>query len=138
MKQVNILLKSNGELKRIITDKKMSVNEYTDILNCDYIDIKGLKLDELNLNISLVFDDEFLFTDKAINKKASVLFGYKQHREVLCGDVLIQKDIETPEGIIAVGFSEEEARLVEEYVEHLEYNNINFIKQEPCTKFIPF
>lgn len=73
MKQVNILLKSNGELKRIITDKKMSVNEYTDILNCDYIDIKGLKLDELNLNISLVFDDEFLFTDKAINKKASVL-----------------------------------------------------------------
>ena len=47
----------------------MSVNEYTDILNCDYIDIKGLKLDELNLNISLVFDDEFLFTDKAINKK---------------------------------------------------------------------
>ena len=47
-------------------------------------------------------------------------------------------DIETPEGIIAVGFSEEEARLVEEYVEHLEYNNINFIKQEPCTKFIPF
>lgn len=31
MKQVNILLKSNGELKRIITDKKMSVNEYTDI-----------------------------------------------------------------------------------------------------------
>ena len=67
MKQVNILLKSNGEVKRIITDKKMSVNEYTDILNCDYIDIKGLKLDELN--ISLVFDDEFLFTDKAINKK---------------------------------------------------------------------
>ena len=44
MKQVNILLKSNGELKRIITDKKMSVNEYTDILNCYYIDIKGLKL----------------------------------------------------------------------------------------------
>ena len=113
MKQVNILLKSNGELKRIITDKKMSVNEYTDILNCYYIDIKGLKLDELNLNISLVFDDEFLFTDKAINKKASVLFGYKQHEEVLCGDVLVQKDIETPEGIIAVGFNEEEATVIE-------------------------
>ena len=134
MKQVNILLKSTGEIKRIIRDKKMTITEYTDILDCDYIDIKGLKLNKLD--ISLVFDDEF--TDKAINKKASVLFGYKQHREVLCGDVLIQKDIETPEGIIAVGFSEEEARLVEEYVEHLEYNNINFIKQEPCTKFIPF
>ena len=136
MKQVNILLKSTGEIKRIIRDKKMTITEYTDILDCDYIDIKGLKLNKLD--ISLVFDDEFLFTDKAINKKASVLFGYKQHREVLCGDVLIQKDIETPEEIIAVGFSEEEARLVEEYVEHLEYNNINFIKQEPCTKFIPF
>ena len=136
MKQVNILLKSTGEIKRIIRDKKMTITEYTDILDCDYIDIKGLKLNKLD--ISLVFDDEFLFTDKAINKKASVLFGYKQHREVLCGNVLIQKDIETPEGIIAVGFSEEEARLVEEYVEHLEYNNINFIKQEPCTKFIPF
>lgn len=104
------------ELKRIITDKKMSVNEYTDILNYDYIDIKGLKLDELNLNISLVFDDEFLFTDKAINKKASVLFGYKQHEEVLCGDVLVQKDIETPEGIIAVGFNEEEATVIEAYI----------------------
>ena len=115
MKQVNILLKSTGEIKRIIRDKKMTITEYTDILDCDYIDIKGLKLNKLD--ISLVFDDEFLFTDKAINKKASVLFGYKQHREVLCGDVLIQKDIETPEGIIAVGFSEEEARLVEEYVE---------------------
>lgn len=135
MKQIHILLKSNGEVKRIITDKKISVNEYTDILNCDYIDIKGLKLDELN--ISLVFDDEFLSTDKVINKKASVLFGYKQHREVLCGDVLIQKDIETPEGILAVGFSEEEARIVEKYIEHLEYNNVNFIKQEPCA-FIPF
>ena len=128
MKQVNILLKSNGELKRIITDKKMSVNEYTDILNCDYIDIKGLKLDELNLNISLVFDDEFLFTDKAINKKA----------EVLCGDVLVQKDIETPEGIIAVGFNEEEATVIEAYIENLKYEHIKFIKQEPCAKFIPF
>ena len=29
MKQVNILLKSNGELKRIITDKKMSVKYKT-------------------------------------------------------------------------------------------------------------
>lgn len=138
MKQVNILLKSNGELKRIITDKKMSINEYTDILNCDYIDIKGLKLDELNLNISLVFDDEFLFTDKAINKKASVLFGYKQHEEVLCGDVLVQKDIETPEGIIAVGFNEEEATVIEAYIENLKYEHIKFIKQEPCAKFIPF
>lgn len=110
MKQVNILLKSNG----------------------------GLKLDELNLNISLVFDDEFLFTDKAINKKASVLFGYKQHEEVLCGDVLVQKDIETPEGIIAVGFNEEEATVIEAYIENLKYEHIKFIKQEPCAKFIPF
>lgn len=134
---INILLKSNGELKRIITDKKMSVNEYTDILNCDYIDIKGLKLDELN--ISLVFDDEFLFTDKAINKKASLLFGYKEHSEVLCGDVLVQKDIETPEGIIAVGFNEDEATVIEAYIENLKkYEHIKFIKQEPCVKFIPF
>ena len=73
MKQVNILLKSNGEVKRIITDKKMSVNEYTDILNCDYIDIKGLKLNKIN--ISLVFDEEFLYTDKSINKKLHFYLG---------------------------------------------------------------
>lgn len=136
MKQVNILLKSNGEIKRIITDKKMSVNEYTDILNCDYIDIKGLKLDELN--ISLVFDDEFLFTDKSINKKASVLFGYKQHGEVLCGDVMLQKDVETSYGIISVGFSEEEATVIEAYIKNLKYEQIKFIKQKPCMNFIPF
>lgn len=141
MKQINILLKSNGKTKRIITDKKMSISEYTDILDCDYIDIKGLKLDELN--ISLVFDEEFLFTDKAINKKASLLFGYKEfgykeHSEVLCGDVLVQKDIETPEGIIAVGFNEEEATVIETYIENLKYEHIKFIKQEPCVKFIPF
>lgn len=136
MKQINILLKSNGEIKRIITDKKMSISEYTDILDCDYIDIKGLKLDEFN--ISLVFDEEFLFTDKAINKKASLLFGYKEHSEVLCGDVLVQKDIETPEGIIAVGFNEEEATVIETYIENLKYEHIKFIKQEPCVKFIPF
>ena len=136
MKQVNILLKSNGEVKRIITDKKMSVNEYTDILNCDYIDIKGLKLNKIN--ISLVFDEEFLYTDKSINKKASLLFGYKQHGEVLCGDVMVQKDVETPEGIISVGFSEEEATVIEAYIENLKYEHIKFIKQEPCAKFIPF
>lgn len=119
MKQVNILLKSNGEVKRIITDKKMSVNEYTDILNCDYIDIKGLKLNKIN--ISLVFDEEFLYTDKSINKKASLLFGYKQHGEVLCGDVMVQKDVETPEGIISVGFSEEEATVIEAYIKNLKY-----------------
>ncbi len=81
---------------------------------------------------------EILFTDKAINKKASVLFGYKQHEEVLCGDVLVQKDIETPEGIIAVGFNEEEATVIEAYIENLKYEHIKFIKQEPCAKFIPF
>ena len=31
MKQVNILLKSTGEIKRIIRDKKMTITEYTDI-----------------------------------------------------------------------------------------------------------
>ena len=127
MKQVNILLKSNGEVKRIITDKKMSVNEYTDILNCDYIDIKGLKLNKIN--ISLVFDEEFLYTDKSINKKASLLFGYKHHGEVLCGDVMVQKDVETPEGIISVGFSEEEATVIEAYIKNLKYEQIKFIKQ---------
>ena len=136
MKQVNILLKSTGEIKRIIRDKKMTITEYTDILDCDYIDIKGLKLNKLD--ISLVFDDEFLFTDKAINKKASVLFGYKQHREVLCGDVMVQKDVETPEGIIAVGFSEEEATVIEAYIKNLKYEQIKFIKQKPCMNFIPF
>ncbi len=136
MKQVNILLKSNGKVKRIITDKKMSVNEYTDILNCDYIDIKGLKLNKIN--ISLVFDEEFLYTDKSINKKASLLFGYKHHGEVLCGDVMVQKDVETPEGIISVGFSEEEATVIEAYIKNLKYEQIKFIKQEPCAKFIPF
>ena len=136
MKQIHILLKSNGEVKRIITDKKISVNEYTDILNCDYIDIKGLKLNKIN--ISLVFDEEFLYTDKSINKKASVLFGYKQHGEVLCGDVLVQKDIETPEGIIAKGFNEEEATVIEAYIKNLKYEQIKFIKQKPCMKFIPF
>ena len=73
MKQVNILLKSNGEVKRIITDKKMSVNEYTDILNCDYIDIKGLKLNKIN--ISLVFDEEFYIQINLLIKKLHFYLG---------------------------------------------------------------
>ena len=76
--------------------------------DCTNIDIKdtlnGLGLEDY----CLVFDDEFLLKREAIlNPIASYLYGYQEHGQPLCGNVLIMKNYLTPSGDLdTIGLSE--------------------------------
>lgn len=61
--------------------------------DCRDIDIKDI-LDSLELKeYCLIFDDEFLLKGKAIlNPIASYLYGYQEHGQPLCGNVLVMKN----------------------------------------------
>lgn len=86
--------------------------------DCRDIDIKDI-LDSLELKeYCLIFDDEFLLKGKAIlNPIASYLYGYQEHGQPLCGNVLVMKNYFTPEEEIdTVGLSDEDVNIIQNFI----------------------
>lgn len=69
----------------------------------------------------LVFDEEFLFSNEhpTINKIGSYLNGYMQGYDPLCGNVLIVKRDENPDGYSLIGMTEEEAKQILKELENI-------------------
>lgn len=76
-------------------------------INCDWIDIvHAVNLPE---PYCLVVDDEALLKDDVkLNVIGSYLYGVLEHGQPICGDCLIMKDHETPNGIETVGLERED------------------------------
>ena len=75
-------------------------------IGCEFVDIVPAYALERDYNMKgfdLVVDDEGLILGKPINPLASFLYGYLEHGQPLCGDVLVCKRVETPEGYITGG-----------------------------------
>lgn len=69
----------------------VSLNEIYSLLNCSNIEIVHPM--RLNDSFCLVCDEEALLKDSPqINLYASYLYGSEQHRNYICGDVLICKE----------------------------------------------
>ncbi len=96
-------------------EKKPGLDFYYKAIGCSTIDIVpayGLKGKTGNLNLCLVVDDEGLLCGKPVNYPASILYGTREHGQPLVGDVLVCKDVETPEGINTEGFTVKEVEMV--------------------------
>lgn len=94
-----------------VVEKKPGLDFYYKAIGCSTIDIVpayGLKGKTGNMSLCLVVDDEGLLCGKPINYPASILYGTLEHGQPLVGDVLVCKDVETPEGINTEGFSAKE------------------------------
>ena len=76
-------------------------------IDCDCIDIvHAAKLPD---PYCLVVDDEALLKDKpVINLYASYLYGFLEHGQPICGEVIIMKDKHTPDGIDTIGLEPED------------------------------
>lgn len=90
-------------------------------IGCDFIEIgQSVINDKMDCNVKLVFDEEFLLKNEPqANKIASLLFGYGiLHDEVLCGNVLIAKDVINEEEEVELGgFSEGEIKKLESIID---------------------
>lgn len=73
----------------------------------------------------LIFDEEFLLKRKAVlNPIASYLYGYQEHGQPLCGNVLVMKNYITPDNDLdTVGLTEEDISIIENFISQ----NINDI-----------
>lgn len=91
-------------------------------IECQTIDIHQI-VDGPNFlrDFNLIFDEEFLFTTEnpTINKIASYLNGYMQGYDPLCGNVLIVKRDENPDGCSSIGMKEEEAKQILKKLENI-------------------
>lgn len=77
-------------------------------LDCDFIDIK--EVEYLPDPYVLIFDDEFLLKEEPkVNIVASWMYGFQDHGQLICGDVLIGKTVESDEGLETTGYSKDEA-----------------------------
>lgn len=78
---------------------------YYDAIGCSCIDIvPAYGLEGIGIHgYDLIVDDEGLLVGKEINPIASFLYGYDSHGELLVGDVMICKRIETPDGMDSTG-----------------------------------
>jgi hypothetical protein len=71
--------------------KENSLDDVYSLINCSNIEIVYAK--RLNDSFCLVCDGEALLKDSPqINLYASYLYGSEQHRQYICGDVLICKE----------------------------------------------
>lgn len=98
-----------------LLEKKPGLDFYYKAIGCETIDIVpayGLQGKVGSLNCCLVVDDEGLLIGEKINYPASILYGIYDHGQPLVGDVLLCKEVETPEGIETEGFTEKELERV--------------------------
>lgn len=131
-----LLIKTNEEGAPIVV-KVLDYDTKSDNLaffykhiECDTIDIvKAYALaDDPELeNVCLVVDDEGLFKENAtVNILASLLYGVLEHHQPLVGNVLVCKDVYTPEGIETGGLTDREVILIQNALDKLvsvrEYN----------------
>lgn len=107
-----ILLKApvNGSVSRMesidFPEGDSNLDFFYSTINCELVDIVpayALERDYDMEDYDLVVDDEGLILGKPINPLASFLYGYLEHGQPLCGDVLVCKRVETPEGYITGG-----------------------------------
>ena len=116
-----VLLKNDGNVEIKELEGKLELETMYDRIGCDFIEIgRSIINDKMDCNVKLVFDEEFLLKNEPIpNKIASLLFGYGiLHDEVLCGNVLIAKDILNEEGEPELGgFNDGEMKKLESIIE---------------------
>ena len=98
-----------------IVEKKPGLQFYYDAIGCDTIDIVPAyamqgKVD--GISFCLVVDDEGLLVGKQINAPASILYGAREHGQPLVGNVLVCKDVFTPDGTETDGFTLKELETV--------------------------
>lgn len=110
---------------------------------CRCIDVKNINtsfLDNMK-NIVVIFDEEFLLKSGDIyaNEIASVLYGYLEHGECLCGNVMLCKTTDDGD---CVPFEEKEADRIMKLLYELEWliqaNDIEFKVQQPKMFFRAF
>ncbi len=109
-----VLLKNDGMVEIKELAHKPELKTMYDWIGCDFIEIgQSIINDKMDCDVKLVFDEEFLLKNEPkVNKIASLLFGYGiLHDEVLCGNVLLAKDILNEKGEPELtGFSEGEIK----------------------------
>lgn len=116
-----VLLKNDGNVEIKELAEKLELKTMYEWIGCDFIEIgQSVISDKMDCNVKLVFDEAFLLKNEPqANKIASLLFGYGiLHDEVLCGDVLIVKDVLNEEGEPELGgFNEGEMKKLENIIE---------------------
>lgn len=109
-----VVLKNDGKVEIKELEQKLELKTMYDWIGCDLIEIgQSVINDKMDCNVKLIFDEEFLLKNEPqVNKIASLLVGYGiLHDEVLCGNVLIAKDILNEEGEQELGgFNEGEIK----------------------------
>ncbi len=115
-----VVLKNDGKVEIKELEQKLELKTMYDWIGCDLIEIgQSVINDKMDCNVQLIFDEEFLLKNEPqVNKIASLLFGYGiLHDEVLCGNVLIAKDILNEEGEQELGgFNEGEIKKLESII----------------------
>ena len=116
-----VLLKNDGNVEVKELEEKLELETMYDWIGCDFIEIgQSIINDKMDCSVKLVFDEEFLLKNEPqVNKIASLLFGYGiLHDEVLCGNVLIAKDVLNEEGEPELsGFNDGEIKELESIIE---------------------
>jgi hypothetical protein len=125
-------LKGESTVKafKITTDDKLILMELPDrgqlfmamreAINCDYIGILTSPLEELNDEYCIIYDDEaLLHGEPEINHFASMLYGYRQHHQPICGDILVMKNHYNDEGELeTVGMTKQDCSRVASAIWH--------------------
>ena len=116
-----VLLKNDGNVEVKELEEKLELETMYDWIGCDFIEIgQSIINDKMDCSVKLVFDEEFLLKNEPqVHKIASLLFGYGiLHDEVLCGNVLIAKDVLNEEGEPELsGFNDGEIKKLESIIE---------------------
>lgn len=116
-----VLLKNDGNVEVKELEEKLELETMYDWIGCDFIEIgQSIINDKMDCSVKLVFDEEFLLKNEPqVNKIASLVFGYGiLHDEVLCGNVLIAKDVLNEEGEPELsGFNDGEIKKLESIIE---------------------
>lgn len=116
-----VVLKNDGKVEIKELEQKLELKTMYDWIGCDLIEIgQSIINDKMDCSVKLVFDEEFLLKNEPqVNKIASLLFGYGiLHDEVLCGNVLIAKDVLNEEGEPELsGFNDGEIKKLESIIE---------------------
>lgn len=115
-----VLLKNDGSVEVKELAEKLELETMYNWIGCDFIEIgQSVISDKMDCDVKLVFDEEFLLKNEPqANKIASLLFGYGVlHNEVLCGNVLIAKDVLNKEGEPELGgFNDGEMKKLENII----------------------
>ena len=116
-----VVLKNDGKVEIKELEQKLELQTMYDWIGCELIEIgQSVINDKMDCNVKLVFDEEFLLKNEPqVNKIASLFFGYGiLHDEVLCGNVLIAKDVLNEEGELELGgFDEGEIKKLESIID---------------------